>query len=333
MMALPSVGFRCHHAMPSHHSNASADFPGVIGKCSTMKRVADASDQLKGILCLIGSGAAFGSSDAISKILTDTYPTGEILFFNAICIVSATLVGMRLRHGRIRVKVNDWPRQLVRGSIFVINSFIFITVLAYLPLADLIAVLFLSPVLVTLMAPYMLGEKVGWRRYTAVAVGFCGTLLIVNPTGAYEDLWPMLLALIVPILGSFRDIITRQLSRTDSPDTMMVVTTTCLLIASALTLPFDWVTPDLKGLGMLAVAGLLLGLGMYLQVYAFVLGEAAVVAPFRYFILLWAVFYGYVLFGDVPGLSTLAGAAIIVASGLYIFFREVRHKGSLPAKP
>jgi drug/metabolite transporter (DMT)-like permease len=296
-----------------------------------MPRVQPVSNQTKGILCLIASGAAFGSSDAMSKILVATYPTGEILFFHAVCIVSATLVGMRLRHGRLHLRVNDWRRQLIRGVIFAINSFIFISVLRYLPLADLIAVLFLSPILVTLMAPFMLGEQVGWRRYTAVAVGFCGTLLIVNPTGAHEDLWPMLLALIVPTLGSFRDIITRQLSRTDTPDMMMVVTTTCLLVASALTLPFAWVTPDLLGVVMLVATGLLLGAGMYLQVYAFVLGEAAVVAPFRYFILLWAIFYGFMIFGDIPSQSTLLGAAIIVASGLYIFFREVRHKKPPPA--
>ena len=293
-----------------------------------MRPLSSVSDQGKGILCLIGSGAMFGSSDAISKVLKETYPTGEILFFHAVCILSAVLLGMRLRHGRLRghLRVSDWRRQLIRGAIFVINSFIFVTVLKYLALADLIAILFVSPILVTLLAPYMLGEQVGWRRYTAVAVGFGGTLLIVNPTGEIETIWPMLLALVVPTLGSFRDIITRQLSRTDTPEAMMVVTTTCLLVASTVSLPFGWVTPDALGLGMLALAGLLLGAGMYLQVYAFVLGEAAVVAPFRYFILLWATFYGFVIFGDVPSGQTLLGAAIIVAAGLYIFFREARLK-------
>ena len=157
-------------------------------------------------------------------------------------------------------------------------------------------------------------------------LGFSGTLLIVNPAGELAVIWPMLLALVVPVLGSYRDIVTRQLARTDTPDSMMVVTTSCLLVASTLTLPFAWVTPDALGLLMLVGTGLMLGVGMYFQVYAFVLGEAAVVAPFRYFILLWATIYGFILFGDVPGERTLLGAAIIIASGLYIFFREVRHK-------
>ncbi len=298
-----------------------------------MRQVAGVSDQAKGILCLIASGAAFGSSDAMSKLLTATYPTGEILFFQSICIVGATVLGVRLRRGRLRgqLRVHDWRRQLIRGAIFVINSFIFVTVLKYLALADLMALLFVSPILVTLMAPYMLGEQVGWRRYAAVGVGFGGTLLIVNPTGDFEETWPMLLALVVPTLGSIRDIITRQLSRTDTPDSMMVVTTTCLLIASTLSLPFAWVTPDGEGLVLLVVTGLLLGVGMYFQVYAFTLGEAAVVAPFRYFILIWATIYGFILFDHVPGERTLVGAAIIIASGLYIFFREVRHKRTVPA--
>ena len=299
--------------------------------------------QSRGIACLIASGAAFSSSDALSKVLTATYPTGEILFFQAVCIVGATLLGIRLRDGRQRqrrgrgagagapLRVHDWRRQLVRGAIFVLNSFIFVTVLRYLPLADLMALLFLSPVLVTLMAPYLLGEQVGWRRYLAVAVGFGGTLLIVNRAGDPAEIWPMLLALVVPVFGSYRDIVTRQLARTDPPDATMLVTTCCLLVASAVTLPFAWVMPDAAGLGLLVVTGLLLGLGMYLQVYAFTLGEAAVVAPFRYFILLWATIYGFLLFGDIPGARTLVGAAIIVASGLYIFFREARHKRPAPA--
>lgn len=293
-----------------------------------MREAPGVTDQMKGILCLIASGAAFSSADAVSKVLTATYPTGEILFFHAICIVSATVLGVRLRRGRLRgqLRVNDWRRQLVRGGIFVVNSFIFVTVLKHLPLADLMALLFLSPILVTLMAPYFLGEQVGWRRYAAVGVGFGGTLLIVNPAGELAVIWPMLLALVVPVLGSYRDIVTRQLSRTDTPDSMMVVTTSCLLVASTLTLPFAWVTPDVVGLLLLVGTGLMLGVGMYFQVYAFVLGEAAVVAPFRYFILLWATIYGYILFDDVPGERTLLGAAIIIGSGLYIFFREARHK-------
>lgn len=292
---------------------------------------AGASDQIKGIACLIASGAAFGFADAVAKVLTDSYPTGEILFFQAVCILTATLAGVRLRRGRLRVPVVDWRRQLVRGGIFAVNSFIFVTVLRYLPLADLMALLFLSPILVTLLAPALLGEAVGWRRYAAVGVGFCGTLLIVNPAGEFADLWPMLLALVIPTLGSYRDIVTRQLARTDTPDAMMVVTTSCLLVASAATLPFAWVTPDAAGFGLLVLTGLFLGVGMYLQVYAFTLAEAVVVAPFRYFILLWATLYGFLIFGHVPGGQTLLGASVVVISGLYIFFREARHKPTLAA--
>ena len=284
------------------------------------------SDQAKGIACIIAAGAVISLSDVFSKVLTQKFPTGEILFFQSFCILAATFVGMRLRHGKIEVRVHDWPRQLARGVLFVVNSFVFVTALRYLPLADLVSILFLSPILVTLMAPFFLGEQVGWRRYAAVGVGFCGTLLIVDPTGDFADLWPMLLALVIPVLGSVRDIITRQLSRTDNADTIMVVTTACLLVVSACTLPFDWVTPNLEELAMLVAAGLSLGVAMYLQVYAFIFGEAAVVAPFRYFILIWATLYGYTVFGDIPTVQTLAGAGIVVASGLYIFFREARHK-------
>jgi len=285
-----------------------------------------ASTQTLGIGCQIASGASFALSDAVSKLLTAKYPTGEILFFQAIVILSVMLVGIRVRTGAVRVRVNDWRRQLTRGAIFVVNGFVFVTVVRHLPLADLMALMFLTPILGTLLAPRLLGERVGWRRYAAVAVGFGGTLLIVDPSGKVTALWPTLLALVIPVLGSYRDIVTRQLSVTDRPESMMVVSACCLLVASSLTLPFAWIAPDAEGLGMLAVTGLFLGGGIYLQIYAFTLAEVVTVAPFRYFILIWATIYGFALFGDVPSLQTVAGAGVVVASGLYIFFRQVRHR-------
>jgi len=181
------------------------------------------------------------------------------------------------------------------------------------------------------MAPYFLGEYVGWRRWTAIAIGFCGTLFIIRPSGDVP-LWPLLLAASITVLIAFRDIITRKLSQTDTANGMMICSTAVVTLIGACALPFGWVTPDWQGLALFALAGGLQGVAQYFLVYAFIYGEAVVVTPFRYFLLIWATLYGYLLFGTVPSLQTLFGASIVVGSGLYIFFREVRHKRR-PPKP
>lgn len=278
----------------------------------------------KGVLCMLGAGAIFSFTDAVSKVMLADYPVGQVMGFRALFVLPVILVFIQWQGGWRQARIVDWRRQIARGLNMAATGACFMTALRYVPLADMTAMVFLSPLILTAIAPYFLGERVGWRRWTAVVVGFSGVLFIVNPS-ADAALWPMLLALCVPLLTSMRDVLTRQLSRTDTPTAMVLVSTSFTAVAGFLTLPFAWATPDLYGLALFALTGTLQGAAQFLTVYAFVYGEAVVVTPFRYFMLIWASLYGYLFFADIPRLETFIGAAIVSASGIYIFFREQRH--------
>lgn len=280
----------------------------------------------KGILCILGAGAIFSFTDAVSKVMMEDYPVGEVMFFRALFVMLFTLGMIHFRGGFRELRVRDWPRQIARGIDIALTGLCFMFALKQIPLADMTAMVFLGPLFLTALAPYFLGERVGWRRWTAVGVGFCGVLFIVDPSGE-GPLWPLLLAACVPLLTSVRDILTRQLARTDSPNATVLISTAFTILAGAMLLPFGWVTPDLYGMALFAMTGLLQGVAQYLTVYAFVYGEAVVVTPFRYFMLLWATLYGYLFFAHIPRVETFIGAAIVSASGLYIFYRETKAKG------
>ncbi|MDE0810062.1 MAG: DMT family transporter, partial [Alphaproteobacteria bacterium] len=232
-----------------------------------------------------------------------------------------TVAAIRMQGGWRGVRVVDWRRQITRGLNIALTGLCFMFALKQVPLANMTAMVFLSPLILTALAPYFLGERVGWRRRIAVVVGFCGVLFIINPSGD-GPLWPLLLAASVPCLTSMRDILTRKLGQTDSATAMVLISTSFTVAAGAALLPLGWVTPDWRGLALFALTGCLQGVAQFLTAYAFVYGEAVVITPFRYFMLLWATLYGYLFFAHIPEIETYIGAAIVSAAGLYIFFRE-----------
>ena len=279
----------------------------------------------KGILCILGAGSIFSFTDAVAKSMMDEYPVGEVILFRASVVLVFTMVVIRFQGGWGEVRVVDWRRQIARGINIALTGFCFMMALKFVPLADLTAMTFVAPLILTAIAPYFLGERVGWRRRTAVGVGFVGVLFIVNPSGE-GALWPLLLAACVPLLTSVRDVWTRQMSRTESANAMVLISTSFTVLMGLIMLPFGWVTPDLYGLALFLGTGVLQGIAQFLTVYAFVYGEAVVVTPFRYFMLLWASLYGYLFFSHVPRWEVFIGAAIVSASGLYIFYRETKVK-------
>ena len=281
------------------------------------------SNSLKGILCLITAGAILAFTDGLSKFLTDGYPPGQILFFRSVFVFIPIAIMVWRKGGFRTVLIVDRRGQLMRGLFAVITSFLFMIAIKHMPLADITAIMFATPIIMTALAPYFLGEEVGWRRWTAVIIGFSGILLMIRPSGE-ALIWPALLALAATFFNSFRDLATRHLSRTEDANGIMICTTACVMLGGFGSLFFAWRAPDLEGLALFALTGVLQGIGQYFLVVAFLFGEAVVVAPFRYFALIWATLYGYLMFGDIPGLDTLSGAAIVVGSGLFIFYREAR---------
>ncbi|PPR63325.1 MAG: Riboflavin transporter, partial [Alphaproteobacteria bacterium MarineAlpha4_Bin2] len=253
---------------------------------------APAVNQIRGIAALVIAGAVLSLTDSLAKLLTGTYPVGEILFFRSLFVFIPVFFMVSRSGGIGSLRINNWKGQLSRGVCVLFTTFGFVMAIRVMPLADVIAIFFVSPIFATAMAPFLLGEKVGWRRWTAVVVGFSGVLFMIKP-GSNPLVWIAVFALAAAFTNSLRDIITRRLSTTETNNSIMFCSTAFVLLGGLVTLPFDWKTPDLYGIGLLALTGTLQGVGQYFLVIAFRFGEVGVLAPFRYFNLVWAVIYGF----------------------------------------
>ena len=282
------------------------------------------TSQLRGIAFMVSSGAIFAFTDALAKVLVSDIPPGQLLSLRTIFVLISIIVMVQWHGGLGSIRIVNWKGQLMRGLLMTGTSLTFLLALKDAPLADLFALLFVSPLILTVLAPYFLGETVGWRRRAAVAVGFCGTLLIVKPTGEVPFA-ALMIGLSVPFILSFSDIVTRRLAATETANGMMLFSNFVMAGVGIALLPLGWAPLDWYSLSLLAAMGTLQGVAQYLLIYAFIHGETVVITPFRYLMLVWVTIYGYLMFGDIPRLETIAGAAIVVGAGLYIFHREAKH--------
>jgi drug/metabolite transporter (DMT)-like permease len=209
--------------------------------------------------------------------------------------------------------------QLARSLIIVVEVGVFVVSFRYLPLADVHAITGIAPLLVTALAVPMLGERVGIRRWTAVAVGFLGLLVILRPGFGAADPY-----LLIPLAGAFLwalyQILTRMVSH-DPPATSMLYMAGVGAVVMSLIAPFVWTPPTLVDWGWLAALGMIGSFGHYLFIRAFQAAPASVLQPFHYTALIWATLWGWTWFGDLPDAWTVLGGAVIAASGIYAILR------------
>ena len=264
---------------------------------------------------------AFAAMDGLSKVLAGKLAIAQMLWFRYILFTALAVIVLH-RQGLAGVWRTGRPwLQGGRSLLMVVENGIFVLAFKYLPLADVHAIAAASPLIVIALSVPMLGEKVGPRRWLAVIAGFLGVLLIVRP--GFQDLsWPILIAIAGAILWGLYQILVRMCGMGDKSETTWLWSAVIGLIATSFVGPFTWVAPDASGWLML-IAIAVLGCGAHLAlIQAFVLAEAGVLQPFSYSLLLWATLIGYFGFGDVPDRWTLAGATLILASGLYAWHRE-----------
>lgn len=195
--------------------------------------------------------------------------------------------------------------------------------LIFLSLADCVAIVFISPLLVTALSVPLLGEKVGVHRWGAVIMGFIGVMIIIRP-GIGIVHWAVILPLITALFWANYQITTRILSRTDSALTTLFYAAAGGLVFTTFAVWSVWMSPTFKQWFILAWLGFLGTMGHYLLFKAFELAPASMLAPFNYTSILWSLLLGYVIFGDLPDEWTIAGVVIIISSGLYITQRELR---------
>ena len=276
-------------------------------------------DLRRGILWMLATTVFFTSLDTTAKYLTHSYPVAEIVWgrylFHA--VFAMMWAGQRLPDVLLHARFGI---QALRGLFLVVTTAIYFFAIRTVPLADAASISFMAPILVTALSVPLLGEPVGVRRWIGVVVGFVGTVIIVRPGSGVMQV-AALLVLASAAINALYQITTRVLNRTDLPMTTNVYSALIGTALAALALPFGWITPDLEGWSLLALAGFFGVVGHYCMIKSLAAAPAAAVVPFSYVGLVWATFYGVVIFGDVPDGWTVLGALVIAGSGLYIFYR------------
>jgi drug/metabolite transporter (DMT)-like permease len=284
-----------------------------------------------GIFYMVGATTLFAASSAASKWLVASYPIGEVLFTRtAVALVTCALFIMphtglavfrtqRLRHHVLR-SVSQGCSQ----------SFLLIA-FSLMPLAGAIAINFSSPLFATLASALLLKEAVGLARWAALLVGFCGVLIVTSP-GAETFQIGALFALANAVLYGSVTVGVRSMTATESAETLTLYQLTLLTLFFALLLPFGWVAPTPVDAGWILFNGVSNAVGQYWWTRALHLAPASAVAPFYYLSLIWASVLGFAIWGDVPTVSLVIGSAVVVASGLFLLWRESNARAAkLPA--
>jgi drug/metabolite transporter (DMT)-like permease len=231
------------------------------------------------------------------------------------------------------LRVNAWGRQLSRGLLFCVSATLMVTSLSLLPLATVIAISFAGPIFVALLSASMLGERVSTARWIAILIGFAGVLVALRPVSAAFE-WVLLLPLATAFTTGVRDVMTRQLARTDSSVSILFVSTGVVMVAGLATAPFGWEPVTWSGAGWFLLAGAFHAGANFLMIEAFRLGAAAMIAPFRYTALLWALAIGFAVWGDTSDPWIVAGGAVIVAGGVLMVRSETLvARGAVEASP
>jgi drug/metabolite transporter (DMT)-like permease len=279
-----------------------------------------AAENRLGILCMVTGMALFTLNDAMGKWLVETCPVPLIL---AVRSASALLIlaPLVMRAGLSSVfGVPDPGRHLIRNVLIVAEVAFFYLAVREMPLADVMTIYMAAPLLVTALSVPLLGEKVGLRRWIAVGVGFVGVVLVLRPGGDFLSSGTPI-ALAGSLTFALTLISTRSL-RGASGLTLITTQTLGVGLAGTVALPFVWVTPTLLELSLIGVLGVVALIAHVLVNHSLKLSPAAVVAPYQYTSLVWAMALGWAFWGDIPELPVAFGAALIIGSGLFVFHRE-----------
>jgi drug/metabolite transporter (DMT)-like permease len=286
-----------------------------------------ATRPLVGIALKIAATFSFGLMAAIARWIGDAYPLGQIVFFRASFALVPIAALMFFSGTRLEELKTERPlSHLLRSIAGVGAMFSYFAALTYLPLADVTAIGFASPLFVVALAAIVLGEQVHVYRWSAVAVGFVGVLIMVSPhLGAGDADSPVLglvFAFAASIFTAFAMIAIRRMTATESATAIaLYFQLTCAAVSLA-TLPFAWVTPDASGLLLLMLMGVLGGFGQLFMTNSYRFAQASLIANFDYVAMVWAILFGWLWFSELPAPAVYFGAAIVIGSGLVIAWRE-----------
>lgn len=274
-----------------------------------------------GIAMMLLGVLLFGVNDTIGKLLVGTYAVGQLMLVRSLAglCVLAPFIGRVGPEAFLRAP-RPWL-QLLRAVFSTLEASLFFWAVGTLPLAEVMTYYMAGPIYVTALSPLLLGERVGWRRWIAVILGFGGVVLALHPSPG-----SLSAGAVIALAGSFFYalflVTTRKLAGTPGPVLMTAQLVGSLLFGAALVLTYGWITPNLVDFALMLLLGIgSLGGNMCVN-QSLRLAPATTVVPYQYTLLLWGILFGYLFFGEMIGPMTLAGAGIIVVSGLFIFLRE-----------
>jgi drug/metabolite transporter (DMT)-like permease len=277
-----------------------------------------------GILYMVATTLFFVTLDTLAKVALQNYPVIMVVWarFTFHLIFMVAILSANLRHyvnsGALRL-------QLVRSALMLMTNFLFFMGLRTTPIATATSINFLGPIIVTLLSVPLLGESVGLRRWTGVIIGFLGALIIIRPGSGI--IGPGALFLLGAATShALYQIITRKIRAVDDPLTTLLYTAIVGCVVTSAIVPSQWVMPELVHWPILIGLGATGAIGHFFLIKALQAAPAAAVVPYSYLSLAWAIAYGFVLFAELPDFWTMIGAAIIAASGIYIFYREQKLK-------
>jgi drug/metabolite transporter (DMT)-like permease len=291
---------------------------------------ARADRPFRGIALILASTVFLGTSDVTAKYLSATLPSIEIAWIRF--LVFALIMSPAMLPGSPLFALHSKRPgfQLMRGIALLGSSLFFISGLRFLPIAEASATGFVSPLFVTALSIIFLGENVGVRRWIATALGLIGVLIILRPgTGAFHP--AAFFPLVSALAWACTLIMTRMMSGSEHVITTMTYSSIAGVCVLCALVPFIWVTPSWNDILFGIFIGVASTAGQWIVVLAFRYADASVLAPFSYLQLLWVSLLGFIIFGEVPDIWTVTGAAFIVGSGLYTAHREHVRRSQLLA--
>jgi drug/metabolite transporter (DMT)-like permease len=277
----------------------------------------------RGIGFAVLSYASFSTSDAIIKLASERFSVFQIAFTVAAFALLPVLGLTQGRGGWRALLPQSWPLVALRGALTAAGGLLAWKGFSMLPLSEVYAILFAAPILVTVLSVLLLREEVGWRRWSAQVAGFAGVLIMIRPDFATLGLGH-LLTVLAAVLGASALVTLKKIGRRETSAAILFAVFVSIMLASAPMVPSTFIMPEWRELGLLALAGLLMGCGQGGLVLATREVPAVVVAPFQYSQMIWGVLFGAILFGDRPAPVLFVGMALVVASGLYTVWRETK---------
>jgi drug/metabolite transporter (DMT)-like permease len=282
-----------------------------------------------GILYMVGATIVFAASSAVSKWLVASYPIGEVLFTRTVVALLTCALFIMPQTGLAVFRTRRLGHHVLRSVSQGCSQTFLLIAFSLMPLAGAIAINFSSPLFATLASALLLKEAVGMARWLALLVGFCGVLIVTEPgAGAFQV--GALFALANAVLYGSVTAGVRGMTATESAQTLTLYQLALLTAFFALLLPLGWTSPTPVDAAWIVFNGVSNAVGQYWWTRALHLAPASAVAPFFYLSLIWASILGFAVWGDVPTVSLVIGSAVVVASGLFLLWRESNARQAKP---